>query len=210
MRNYWRWIGLAILLLAIAGAAWVGMMVSRAVNSGGGVRIYNTATILKQVQTVSELVTVKYVMEKVVVLEDVKWYGESRVLLVAHGVVKAGVDLGRLKEGDIRVDGQSVTIDLPPAQIIDAFLDEKQTHIVERSTGLLRTFDKDLEQVARQNAVADIRIAARVNGILKDADERVRLQLAVLFHQMGFLEVNFARSGTVSMPDGMSVPNSVK
>ncbi|HMP83506.1 MAG TPA: DUF4230 domain-containing protein, partial [Verrucomicrobiota bacterium] len=156
-----------------------------------GVRVLDTATILKQVQTVSELVTVKYVLEKVVVLEDVKWYGESRVLLVAHGVVKAGIDLGRLQAGDVHVEGQSVTIDLPPAQIIDAYLDEKRTHIVERSTGLLRTFDKNLEQVARQNAVADIRTAARVNGILKDAEERARLQLAVLFHQMGFQQVHF-------------------
>jgi hypothetical protein len=132
-------------------------------------------------------------MEKVVVLEDVKWYGESRVLLIAHGIAKAGVDLGRLKEGDIQTDGQKITIRLPQPQIIDCYLDEKQTRVVERSTGLLRTFDKDLEQTARQNAVADIRIAARTAGILKDADERARWQLMILFHQMGFQQVEFVQ-----------------
>ena len=209
MRKYWLWLTLAILLLVLAVGVCLGVFLLRTVNAGG-VRVYNTATILKQVQTVSELVTVKYVMEKVVVLEDVKWYGENRVLLVAHGVVKAGVDLSRLEEGDISVHGQSVTINLPRAQIIDAFLDEKQTHIVERTTGLLRTFDKDLEQVARQNAVADIRTAARVNGILKDADERAQLQLAVLFHQMGFLEVNFTKGATSKTPDSVNVPQSAE
>ena len=43
--------------------------------------------------------TVKYVLEKVVVLEDAKWYGENRVILVAHGIVKAGVDLQKLQPG---------------------------------------------------------------------------------------------------------------
>ena len=142
-------------------------------------------------QTISELVTVKYVMEKVVVLEDVKWYGENRVLLVAHGIAKAGVDLSQLKEGDIKTNGDRIIIRLPQPQIIDCYLDEKQTSVIERSTGLLRTFDKDLEQTARRQAVADMRTSARVNGILKDADDRVRWQLIFLFHQMGFQQVDF-------------------
>src|SRR5712671_715030 len=80
-------------------------------------KIQNTATILKQVQTLSQLVTVKYVLERVVVLEDVKWFGENRVLLIAHGIVKAGVDLQDIKPGDVRMDQQKVIIRLPPARI---------------------------------------------------------------------------------------------
>ena len=60
--------------------------------TGGEPTAYNTATVLRQVQTLSQLVMVKHAMEKVVVMEDVKGFGESRVLLVANGVVKAGVD----------------------------------------------------------------------------------------------------------------------
>jgi hypothetical protein len=154
-------------------------------------KIYNTATMLQQVQTLSQLVTVKYVLEKVVVLEDVKWLGENRVLMVAHGTVKAGIDLQQLQPADLQVSNRKIVIKLPPAQITDAYLDEKQTRVVERSTGLLRTFDKDLEQTARQNAVDDIRRAARTGGILKDADDRARAQVAALFKQMGFEKVEF-------------------
>lgn len=185
---------LRLIIIAVVFAIGLGAgLFWKRLTGESGRRFYNTATILQQVQTVSELVTVKYIMEKVVVLEDVKWYGESRVLLIAHGIAKAGVDLGRLKEGDIQTDGQKITIRLPQPQIIDCYLDEKQTRVVERSTGLLRTFDKDLEQTARQNAVADIRIAARTAGILKDADERARWQLMILFHQMGFQQVEFVQ-----------------
>ena len=153
-------------------------------------RIQNTATMLKQIQTLSELVTVKYVLEKVVILEDIKWYGENRVLLVAHGVVKAGVDLQEIKPEDVRVDDKKVVMKLPRARITDAYLDDQKTRVVDRTTGLLRTFDKDLEQSARRQAVADLSISARFNGINGDAEERARLQLSNLFHQLG-LEVEF-------------------
>lgn len=180
---------LALLVLALGLGLWLGAMALRAVGWGGGPKFFNTATVLQQVQTLSQLVTVKYVMEKVVVLEDVQWYGESRVLLIAHGIIKAGVDFQQLKPEDVRVSGKRISIRLPSAQITDAYLDEKQTRVVERTTGILRVFDKDMEQAARQNAVDDIRRAARLAGILKDADERAQVQLKNLFLQMGFEEV---------------------
>jgi hypothetical protein len=162
-------------------------------------KISNTPVILQQVQTLAQLVTVKYVMEKVVDLQDVQPYkdmivagwGENRVLMIAHGVVKAGVDLSEITNGDIQVSGKKIILKLPPSRVTDRYLDDKQTQIVERTTGLLRSFDKDLEQDARRQAVMDIDRAAREAGILKDADERARLQLKSLFLQMGFEEVEF-------------------
>jgi len=61
--------------------------------------------------------------------------------------------------------------------------------VIERTTGLLRDFDKDLEQNARRIAVGDIRRAAKSNGIIQDAETRARQQLEVLFLQMGFENV---------------------
>jgi hypothetical protein len=172
----------------------IGFILPRLLGTTGGPRIQTTSTVIQQVRTLSELVTVKYVIEKVVILEDVKWVavlGESRVLMVAHGVVKAGIDLSKMQPSDLEVTGKRVVIRLPPAQITDAYLDENQTRIIERTTGLLRTFDKDLEQTARQNAVDDIRRAARTGGILKDAEERAEAQLRSLFHELGFAQVEF-------------------
>jgi multidrug efflux pump subunit AcrA (membrane-fusion protein) len=121
------------------------------------------------------------------------------VLLLAHGEVKAGVDLAKLAPGDVRISGDRISLALPPAQITDAFLDERQTQVVERSTGLLRSFDKDLESSARQQALDDIRRAARRANILAQADEKARAQLANLFHQLGFARVEF-RGETLSSP----------
>lgn len=180
-----------LLVLLLALGVWLGFNVRTFMGSSGATP-YNTATVVRQVQTLSQLVTVKYVMEKVVVYEDVKWFpgGDNRVLMIAHGIVKAGVDFEKLKAEDLEIADKKVKLKLPAAQITDCYLDDKQTQVVERTTGLLRTFDKDLEQTARKIAVDDVRRGARVAGILKDADERARAQVEKFFQQMG-LEVEF-------------------
>jgi hypothetical protein len=188
----------ALLLVALLlglGVA-IGWLAPRVLGLIARERTLNTPALLLQVQTVSELVTVKYVIEKVVVLEDVKWIsglGENRVLMVAQGIVKAGIDLSALKPNDLEVSGKTVRIRLPKARITEAYLDERQTRVIERTTGLLRMFDKDMEQNARQNAVEDIERAARNNGILKEADARAQAQLTHLFKQMGFESVVFRK-----------------
>jgi hypothetical protein len=170
---------------------WLGLKVTHLLNGNSGPHEENTTTVVEQIQTLSDLVTVKYVLERVEILEDAKWYGENRVLLLAHGIVKAGIDLQRLKPADVQISDKKITIHLPPPQITDVYLDDSQTRVIDHTTGLLRSFDKDLEQTARQNAVDDIRRAARENGILKDANERAQLELALFLHQAGFERVEF-------------------
>jgi hypothetical protein len=184
-------IAFVILVAIFVVGIWFGFVAPRWLGLRSSPRVYGTATVLRQVQTLSQLVTVRYVMEKVIILEDVKWYGENRVLLVAHGVVNAGLDLKQVKPEDIRISDKTIFIHLPLPQITDAYLDDSQTQVIERTTGALRLFDKDLEQTARQNAVSDIRRAARTTGILKDADDRARDQIRILFLQMGFEKVEF-------------------
>lgn len=181
---------LVVIASCLLGGVLVGGFIGRRFPLSGG-RAYNTATLLKEVQSLSELVTVKYVIEKVVVVEDVKWYGENRVLLLAHGVVKGGVDLGRLRPEDITITGNTISIKLPPTQVIDVYLDENKTQVIERTTGLLRAFDKDMEQTARQTAISDIGRAARTSGLKEEAERQGKEQLRALFRQLGFVEVEF-------------------
>jgi len=177
------------LMIALMIGVLAGVFVTRLVGGNVSNGPVPTVAVVQEIQTLSQLVTVQYVIQKVVVEEDVKWFGENRVLLVAHGVVKAGVDLQRVGPESLQVSGKAVRLALPPAQILDSYLDETKTQTIERSTGLLRTFDKDLETVARQHAVMDIRRAAREEGILREADERARSQLSALLHRLGFEEV---------------------
>ena len=190
---------IALLLLIFLGLAGLSLLIWKMLPGGKpGLQPLNTATIIHQIQSLSQLVTVKFVIEKVVVMEDRPKSllgqflpgGESRVIMVAHGVVKAGVDLSKLEPAQVTTVGdKKIILTLPQPVITDVYLDDQKTQVVERTTGLLRLFDKNLEQDARRLAVDDIKRAARVNGILKEADERARLQLQNLFLQLGFTEV---------------------
>lgn len=96
-----------------------------------------------------------------------------------------------LKPGDIEISDKNVCLTLPPPRITDVYLDDRRTEILERSTGLLRAFDKDLEQSARLIAEAELREAAGQNGILPDATERAKVELTGLLQQLGFAKIEF-------------------
>src|ERR1700733_15382665 len=177
-----KFFAVVLILLIFVGGIWLGVKIV-AFKFNSGLRQENTVTVVQQVQTLSDLVTVKYVLQKVEIFDSPPpsllgqfVQGDSRVLLLAQGVVKAGIDLKQLKPEDVTISGKNISIVLPPPQITDAYLDDTQTKIIERTTGFLRSLDKDLEQTTRQNAVDDIRRAARANGILNDANERARLE----------------------------------
>ena len=176
-----------------------GMKVSWWWSARSSARLYNSVAILQQVKTLSELVTVQYVIEKVAGIQVPSEHlvgqlvgSENRLLLLAHGTVKAGIDLGKLKPEDLVVTGKTIFINLPRARITDAYLDENLTRVIDRKTGLLAPSALNLEQTVRKNAVDDIRRAAREGGILNAADERARAQLRNLLLQLGFEKVQFS------------------
>lgn len=188
LRNF-IWTLTAVVVLALA--VYLTFAAARWLNQGGSRFFWNTTSVVHEVQSLSDLVTVKFVLNKVVVLEDVKWYGENRVLLLAQGVVKAGIDLKQLKPEAVSITGKKIFLKLPPPQITDAYLDDAASQVIDHTTGLLRAFDKDLEQSARQNAVSDIARAARRAGILDEAAKRGRAELENFFKRAGFESVEF-------------------
>src|SRR5262245_26111606 len=94
----------------VVGALIFGLIIAfclalLALRRSSGPKFANTATVVLQIQSLSELVTVKYVLEKVIVTESPKTTTlenllpgqDDRIVLLAHGIVKAGVDLSKLK-----------------------------------------------------------------------------------------------------------------
>jgi hypothetical protein len=193
LRNFfWMLVMLGLLALGI----YLGLTVARW--RGGDLHVQNAETIIQQVQTLSDLVTVKYVMQKVEYVDSPPGttlgqfiQGDNKVLLLAQGIVKAGIDLKKIKADDVDISGKCLTIKLPKPEITDAYLDDTQTKVIERTTGFLRSLDKDLEQTTRQYAVDDIRRAAQQGGILNDANDRARMELRTFFQQAGFGTVEF-------------------
>lgn len=192
----------------VAAAFLVGLIVAlvialAVVRRGAAPKFATTPSVIVQIQSLSELVTVKYVIEKVMFVEAAKTTTldqllpgrDDKLTLLAHGIVKAGVDLSRLRPEDVEAAGATIRITVPRAALTDQYLDEKATQVLDRQTGLLRAYDKQLEQQARQEALNEIVRAARVNGILREADERAQQQLKTFLKSLGYQEVEVRTQG---------------
>jgi hypothetical protein len=116
----------------------------------------------------------------------------EKVIVIATGNVEAGVDLGDIHKGDVSVDGDTVTIDLPEAEILSASLDEETTRVYDRDLSPLNFHpDDDLVQEARLRAVEKIEASARENGILDTADQNAQNGIRAFVTTLGFDEVRF-------------------
>lgn len=110
----------------------------------------------------------------------------------AAGDVIAGVDLAQLRDADVRreADG-AIVLRLPPPQVLVTRLDNKESRVISRKTGLLRRADVNLESRARQYAEGGIRSEAVRKGILPLAARNAETKLAGFLHTMGFAKVRF-------------------
>lgn len=143
----------------------------------------SATVMLERIQGVSQLTAVRYNYSSVVTIERemppllAALYGERQVM-IAVGYINAGIDLTLLDEDDLRRDGGSLVITLPPPNLHDCFLNEQASYIVSRDTGLFARPAPELDTEARRYAVRQFRDMALENGILDDvqvqADEVIR------------------------------------
>src|SRR5271167_4442274 len=85
--------------------------------------------VVRQIQQLQRLETVPYTLENVVEGEHdytsvlPKLLTADRILLIGHGEVVAGVDLGRISSDDVIVQGRSVRLRLPQPEIFSVRID---------------------------------------------------------------------------------------
>ncbi len=116
----------------------------------------------------------------------------DKLTLLATGDVIAGLDLSQMKPADAwrEPDGMLV-LRLPPPQILVTRLDNRNSRVLTRDTGLLRRADINLESRAREHAEDGIREEAMRKGILDMAAQNGEKKLADFLHTVGVQRVRF-------------------
>ncbi|MFL7814425.1 MAG: DUF4230 domain-containing protein [Anaerolineales bacterium] len=152
-------------------------------------------TIVHEVRSLARLETIKFTLEKIITAETRQgvfdWLVGDRLLFVAHGEVIAGVDLNKLAPEDLRVEGEVLYVDLPEPEIFVVAIDNQQSYVYDRDTGLLTKGEVDLETEARRAAELEIEKSAREDGILTLAAQNAESFLDRLFRDLGYPEVIF-------------------
>jgi hypothetical protein len=116
-------------------------------------------------------------------------FGTDELLLIASGEVVAGFDLSKVSENDITVRGDHVTMVLPPAEILYSRVDNDETYVYERNTGLFRKPDPRIESEARRLAEQAMIDRAQRGEILRRAENNGQLQIEALLRALGFADV---------------------
>jgi hypothetical protein len=142
--------------------------------------VYTTvsaALILERVQGMSQLTTTRYNFSNIVTTERElppvlrALYGD-RLVVVMVGHINAGIDLGVLTENDITLTENTLTIRLPPPALQECFINEQESYVVSRDTGLFASPAPTLDQEARRFAVRVFREMALEENILPDASQQ--------------------------------------
>ena len=119
----------------------------------------------------------------------------DQITLYAAGDVIAGLDPSTIQQRDVwREPDGTLVMRLPPSQVLVTRLDNRETRVINRKTGIFRGADQGLEGRARQYAEVQIRNEAVRKNILGMAQEGAEAKLAPLLHTLGFTKVRFERS----------------
>lgn len=112
-----------------------------------------------------------------------------RLVVVGKVVVHAGVDLYKLQPGDVYAQGDSISIRLPPAQILDVIINPSGTDIFLEEGKWDNTAVTNLKATLQNKAVQEV----KNRGVLYQADERARQVLTNFLQAAGFKKINLAK-----------------
>ncbi|HUR80922.1 MAG TPA: DUF4230 domain-containing protein [Thermoanaerobaculia bacterium] len=168
-------------------------------------REVDVATLVTQVRELNRLETASMrVMHVGTISQTYKLVPNAlaadEITFLATGDVIAGIDLAQLKQEDVwRSSDGTINMRLPPAQVLVTRVDNAQSRVLTRKTGVLRRADIDLETRARQHAEENIRAEAVKRGVLKIAGDNAEKKMADLLHTFGAKKVRFVPARTPSV-----------
>lgn len=176
-----------------------------------------SSLILNQIRSVNELATAVFVMEAVVpTSQDSKFgnltLGTTKLLYIAHGEVKAGIDLSKLTPDAIAIHDQTIRVQLPPPQILDSKIDVNRSRVYDYDRGFLNLgpdVAPQLQTLAQQETLRKIVTNACDSGILNEASDRAQTALTQLLSTAGFQQIEIIpTTATHCVPPDLPQPQT--
>ncbi|MCP4422740.1 MAG: DUF4230 domain-containing protein [Chloroflexi bacterium] len=158
----------------------------------------SSTTIVLQINDLARLETASVDLEKIVTAERNNEYlwgamGET-MIFVANGKVVAGIDLAQMTPTDVQVvDPTTVMVHIPEATLFDDLpaLDNDNSYVADRDTGLLTRADPQLETEVRRLAESILIEEALSSGVVERADFNAQEYMLTFMQGLGFETVIF-------------------
>jgi len=166
------------------------------------VAIEDTPILVSEIRELAEMITVTAFDEVVVdsikaskydVVKNITGYSlpslspsADRLVIISTGKVMAGTDLGFLLPDDIYVNDDSVSLELPPARILDVITNPSDFSTFSETGDWSPAAVTSLKQKARDRILQ----RALSSGILYRADLRSKLIMENFLRSIGFTKIN--------------------
>lgn len=158
--------------------------------------------IIQRIKNIQELSTTIQTMETIVPTSADRKLGEislatTRLLYIARGEIRAGVDLSELRETDMRIINNKIEIDLPPAKILDSKIDVNHSRVYDYDRGFLNLgpdVAPQLQTLAQRKTLAEIVNTVCDEGILNNANIKAKETLEKLLTINGYEQIKIKTS----------------
>lgn len=157
----------------------------------------NRALVVGKIQNAADLATTEFVVDKIVFGAKTKRIAfikvsEATFMAYSQAKIKTGIDLNKIKESDIQIEGSKIYLRLPAIEVINfsyppSSFGEDST-IADPKVFLNRISIRDQEQFFR-DAELDIRENLQYMGLVKTSQNNTRQLFRVLLSTLGYEEI---------------------
>ena len=173
--------------------------------------------VVSKIQKASKLATAEFTLNKAVVATKGKtflWVIElNEAIFVANtqAIIKAGIDLEKLKKSDVEINGKSIRIALPYVEILNfsypidkVVIDESITEDAFMNKFSVKDYDNILEE-----AELKIREVIPYLGIEDATKQKTRALLETLLRSLGYTEIYLEFKDGLELDGVVNSPSSV-
>ena len=174
--------------------------------------VATSTPIVQQIQNIQELSTTVHTVETVVPASAERKLGDislatTRLLYIARGEIRAGIDLSELTAEDIIVSDRQIEINLPSAKILDSKIDVNHSRVYDYDRGFLNLgpdVAPELQTIAQRKTLARIVNTACNEGILDRANIKAKSAITQLLSNTGDRQVIVNTASTNTCGVGVS------
>jgi len=150
-----------------------------------------------KLSTLPEFGTVEYMVTKVIKADQKSWYkfGKRKILFTCKASLKAGIDLRKLTNDDIKANfkKKSIEIKLPKAELISINIKPEDVVLVYEKTSLFRSsFSNEERHDVLMQGEKNIRENVSDIGILTDAEVNAKSFLESFLKNAGYKVINIS------------------
>ena len=173
--------------------------------------------VVSKIQKASKLATAEFTLNKAVVAtkgKTILWMIElNEAIFVANtqAIIKAGIDLEKLKKNDVEINGKSIRIALPYVEILNfsypidkVVIDESITEDAFMNKYSIKDYDNILE-----DAELKIREVIPYLGIEDATKQKTRALLETLLRSLGYTEIYLEFKDGLELDGVVNKPSTI-